>query len=95
MILKLKHVFMFWLLKGLRLGDFIASGSGVEPSLGNSLPLSAIPLGTQVSSVQISKTTNFATSAVLLLEFCKKVLSLWFFSYHQGNNEKFLRKEAP
>ena len=60
---KTKTRFYVLALKGLKLGDFIASGSGVEPSLGNSLPLSAIPLGTQVSSVQISKTTNFATSA--------------------------------
>ena len=38
---------------GLRLGDTIESGAGIEPSPGNSLPLRDVPLGTMVHAVEL------------------------------------------
>ena len=33
--------------KGLKVGDKVVSGEKVEPKIGNSMPLSSIPLGLQ------------------------------------------------
>lgn len=60
---QMKSRFYVLAVKGLKLGDYICSGLEVEPVIGNSLPLAAIPLGTQVSSIQLSKTTTFASAA--------------------------------
>ncbi len=38
---------------GLKVGQTIASGSGIQPELGNSLPLAEIPLGTQVHNIEL------------------------------------------
>jgi len=38
---------------GLKVGDVIVSGADVKPSLGNALPLSAIPLGANVHSIEL------------------------------------------
>ncbi len=38
---------------GLRVGDEVVSGSGVEIRVGNSLPLREIPLGTQVHNIEL------------------------------------------
>jgi large subunit ribosomal protein L2 len=38
---------------GLRVGDQVVSGSGVEIRVGNSLPLREIPLGTQVHNIEL------------------------------------------
>jgi large subunit ribosomal protein L2 len=60
---KKKKRFYVLAVKGLKLGDYICSGLSVDPVIGNALPLSVIPLGTQVSSIQLSKTTTFASAA--------------------------------
>jgi large subunit ribosomal protein L2 len=39
--------------KGLKVGDVIMSGSGIAPELGNTLPLSEIPLGTIVHNIEL------------------------------------------
>lgn len=38
---------------GLRVGDEIISGEGVEPKLGNALPLKEIPVGTVVHNIEL------------------------------------------
>ena len=38
---------------GLKVGQTIASGLGVQPELGNALPLAEIPLGTQVHNIEL------------------------------------------
>lgn len=38
---------------GLKVGQVIASGSGVAPELGNTLPLSEIPVGTLVHNIEL------------------------------------------
>ena len=52
-------------LKGLKVGDKVVSGEKVEPKIGNSMPLSAIPLGTTVSCVELNpgKGASLARSA--------------------------------
>ena len=52
-------------LKGLKVGDKVISGKKVEPKIGNSMPLSAIPLGTTVSCVELNpgKGASLARSA--------------------------------
>lgn len=39
--------------KGIKVGDVIASGSGVAPELGNTLPLAEIPVGTLVHNIEL------------------------------------------
>ena len=39
--------------KGIQVGQIIASGSGVAPEVGNALPLSEIPLGTDVHNIEL------------------------------------------
>jgi len=39
--------------KGLRVGDKVVSGKGVEPKLGNALPLKEIPIGTVVYNIEL------------------------------------------
>ena len=50
---------------GLKVGDKVVSGEKVEPKIGNSMPLSSIPLGTTVSCVELTpgKGASFARSA--------------------------------
>ncbi|MCG6186984.1 MULTISPECIES: 50S ribosomal protein L2 [Maribellus] len=38
---------------GLQVGQTVKSGSGVEPEIGNTLPLSEIPLGTLVHNIEL------------------------------------------
>lgn len=38
---------------GLKVGQVIASGSGVSPDMGNTLPLSEIPIGTLVHNIEL------------------------------------------
>jgi len=38
---------------GLQVGQTIKNGSGIEPEIGNSLPLSEIPLGTLVHNIEL------------------------------------------
>ena len=38
---------------GLKVGDKVSAGAGVEPKLGNALPLSEIPLGVDIHNVEI------------------------------------------
>ena len=40
--------------KGLKLGDNVISGEKVDPSIGNALPLSSIPLGTTISCIEMN-----------------------------------------
>jgi large subunit ribosomal protein L2 len=40
---------------GLRVGDTVASGPDVEARTGNALPLTRIPLGTQIHNVELSR----------------------------------------
>ncbi|MCS7297551.1 MAG: 50S ribosomal protein L2 [Bacteroidia bacterium] len=39
--------------EGLRVGDTVMSGSGVDPRVGNALPLREIPLGTFIHNVEL------------------------------------------
>ena len=39
--------------EGLKVGQVIASGSGVAPEIGNTLPLSEIPVGTLVHNIEL------------------------------------------
>ena len=39
--------------KGIKVGQVIASGPGVAPEIGNTLPLSEIPLGTDVYNIEL------------------------------------------
>ncbi len=39
--------------QGLKVGDAIQSGSGVEPKIGNCMPLSSIPPGTAVHNIEM------------------------------------------
>ena len=39
--------------KGIQVGQVIASGSGVAPEVGNTLPLAEIPLGTDVHNIEL------------------------------------------
>jgi len=39
--------------KGLKVGDEVVSGEGVEPKLGNALPLKEIPVGTVVHNIEL------------------------------------------
>ena len=41
-------------LKGLKVGQKIVSGNSVAPNIGNSMPLSNIPLGTMISCIEMS-----------------------------------------
>ena len=38
---------------GLKVGQIIASGKGIAPEVGNTLPLSEIPLGTNVHNIEL------------------------------------------
>lgn len=51
--------------RGLKVGDIIMSGSGIDPSVGNCLPLGEMPLGTVVHAVEFSpgKGAQMARSA--------------------------------
>lgn len=51
--------------RGLKVGDIIMSGSGIDPSVGNCLPLGEMPLGTVVHAVELSpgKGAQMARSA--------------------------------
>ncbi len=51
--------------RGLEVGDEIVSGSGVEPRVGNALPLREVPLGTTVHAVELEpgKGAQMARSA--------------------------------
>ena len=51
--------------KGLKVGDKIVSGSIVAPDIGNCMPLSAIPLGTIISCIEMNpgKGAQIARSA--------------------------------
>ncbi len=51
--------------RGLEVGDRIVSGSGVEPRVGNALPLREVPLGTTVHAVELvpGKGAQMARSA--------------------------------
>ena len=40
--------------KGLKVGDNVISGEKVDPSIGNALPLSSIPLGTTISCIEMN-----------------------------------------
>ena len=48
--------------KDLKVGDKVISGQSVSPNLGNSMPLSAIPLGTVISCIEM-RPGNGATLA--------------------------------
>ena len=52
-------------LKGLKVGDKVVSGEKVEPKIGNSMPLSSIPLGTIISCIELKpkKGASIARSA--------------------------------
>ena len=39
--------------KGIKVGQVIASGAGVAPEVGNALPLSDIPLGTDIHNIEL------------------------------------------
>jgi len=39
--------------KGLKVGQKVVSGSSVDPNIGNSMPLSSIPLGSTVSCIEM------------------------------------------
>ena len=41
-------------LKGLKVGQKIVSGKSVAPNIGNSMPLSNIPLGTMISCIEMT-----------------------------------------
>ena len=41
-------------LKGLKVGDKVVSGSKKSPNIGNSMPLSDIPLGTIISCIEMN-----------------------------------------
>ena len=41
--------------KNLKVGDIVKSGSGIYPSLGSSLPISQIPIGTPIYNVSVKK----------------------------------------
>ena len=51
--------------RGLRVGDTVLSGSGVDPDVGNCLPLREVPLGTVVHGVELvpGKGAQMARSA--------------------------------
>ena len=51
--------------RGLRVGDTILSGSGIDPNVGNCLPLREVPLGTVVHGVELvpGKGAQLARSA--------------------------------
>jgi large subunit ribosomal protein L2 len=51
--------------RGLNVGDEVLSGAGIDPTLGNSLPLREVPLGTQVHAVELvpGKGAQMARSA--------------------------------
>jgi len=38
---------------GLQVGQTIFSGTGIDPEVGNTLPLSEIPLGTLVHNIEL------------------------------------------
>ena len=40
--------------KGLKVGKSVVSGQKVDPSVGNAMPLSSIPLGTTISCIEMS-----------------------------------------
>jgi len=56
--------------RGLNPGDVILSGSGIEPSVGNSLPLGEVPLGTTVHAVELvpGKGAQMARSAGVAIQ---------------------------
>ena len=47
---------------GLKVGDTVLSGAGIAPELGNTLPLSAIPLGTIIHNIEIKPGSGGAIS---------------------------------
>lgn len=51
--------------KGLKIGDIVKSGAEIEPSLGSSLPISAIPIGIPIYNVspKIGKKAQISRSA--------------------------------
>ena len=51
--------------RGLRVGDTVLSGSGIDPNVGNCLPLREVPLGTVVHGVELvpGKGAQMARSA--------------------------------
>jgi len=60
--------------RGLNPGDVIVSGSGVEPGIGNSLPLGEMPLGTTVHAVELvpGKGAQMARSAGVAVQVVAK-----------------------
>lgn len=51
--------------KGLKIGDIVKSGAEIEPSLGSSLPISAIPIGMPIYNVspRVGKKAQISRSA--------------------------------
>jgi large subunit ribosomal protein L2 len=60
--------------RGLSVGDEVLSGSGIDPTLGNSLPLREMPLGTIVHAVEIvpGKGAQMARSAGASIQLVAK-----------------------
>ena len=60
--------------RGLSVGDEVLSGSGIDPTLGNSLPLGEMPLGTLVHAVELvpGKGAQMARSAGVLVQLVAK-----------------------
>ena len=59
------HFFYILAPKNLKIGDIIKSGLEVEPSLGSSLPVSKIPIGTAIHNVspKLNKKAQISRSA--------------------------------
>jgi large subunit ribosomal protein L2 len=60
-----KHFYYILAPQGLRVGDIVKSGLETEPSLGNSLPIANIPIGTHIYNIspKVSKPAQISRSA--------------------------------
>ena len=69
---------------GLKIGDFVENGSEAEVKIGNSLPLSCIPVGTTIHNLEISLNSG-----------SKLVRSAGAFATVLGKNEKYATVRLP
>jgi large subunit ribosomal protein L2 len=78
--------------QGLKVGDKVESGKGVPPELGNSLPLSDIPLGTFVHNIEMSpgKGGQIARSAGTSVQLVNKEDRFAVLKMPSGETRKIL-----
>lgn len=75
--------------KSLKTGDIVKSGTNIEPKLGNSLPISEIPVGSYIHNVSVnkSKTGKLTRAAGTFSKLKEKTLESARIELSSGENK--------